>query len=201
MKLNASIILSIVAIVGVVSVWLLWLCDSIKLSVVSLDTFIGVIVALLALIFTISVGYQIINAIEIKRKMKELEQKQDCIDSNYQNYTKLASNLQAGISGSAAELYYAKGEFFEAFVFYHSALYFAITADQMNQMGRVYQLNGILQLSWNYPVMDYKLGIAEVNQYRDKIRNTTSYRNCLSKDYEQVINQFWNKLRALGYEI
>ena len=200
MESNISTIISIIALIGTISIWLLWLCDSIKLSIIGLDTFIGVIVALLALIFTIAIGYQIINAIEIKGKMVELEQRQARIDANYQNYIKLASNLQSGITGSAAELYYAKGEFFEAFVFYHSALYFAITADQTNQTGRLKQLYDILQLHWNYPVMDYKVGISEVNEYIEKIRNTQSYRNCLRNEYDDIIKLFWIKIHALGYE-
>lgn len=200
MKSNLSTIISIIALIGTISIWLLWLCDSIKLSIIGLDTFVGVIVALLALIFTIAIGYQIINAIEIKGKMAELEQRQAQIDANYQNYIKLANNLQSGISGSAAELYYAKGEFFEAFVFYHSALYYAITADQFNQTGRLKQLYNILQLHWSYPVIDYKAGISEVNEYIEKIRSTQSYRNYLSNEYDEIIKLFWIKIHALGYE-
>lgn len=200
MKSNLPTIISIIALIGTISIWLLWLCDCIKLSIIGLDTFIGVIVALLALIFTIAIGYQIINAIEIKGKMVELEQRQAQIDANYQNYIKLANNLQSGITGSAAELYYAKGELFEAFVFYHSALYFAIAADQSNQTGRLKQLYNILQLHWNYPVMDYKVGISEINEYIEKIRNTQSYRNCLSNEYDEIIKLFWIKIHSLGYE-
>ncbi len=73
MKSNLSTIVSIIALIGTISIWLLWLCDSIKLSIIGLDTLIGVIVALLALIFTIAIGYQIINAIEIKGKMERPE--------------------------------------------------------------------------------------------------------------------------------
>ena len=88
MKSNLSTIVSIIALIGTISIWLLWLCNSIKLSITGLDTLIGVIVALLALIFTIAIGYQIINAIEIKGKMVELEQRQAHLDANYQNYIK-----------------------------------------------------------------------------------------------------------------
>ena len=176
-------------------------CDSLKLSVIGLETFIGVIVALLALIFTVAVGYQIINAIEVKAKITDIEHRQDRIDANYQKYIKLANNLQAGISGSAADLYYAKGEFFESFVFYHSALYFAISADQTNQMGRINHLNNILKLTWNEPVTDYTQGIQEVKNYAEKIRHTISYRNCLSKDYEYMMDLFFEKVRSLGYKL
>jgi hypothetical protein len=44
-----------------------------KLSAVSLDTFVGVIVALLALVFTV---LQIVNAIDMREKMSHLEKRQ-----------------------------------------------------------------------------------------------------------------------------
>ena len=73
MKEKSSLILSAISLVGVVSVWVLWICDSMELSVISLDTFIGVIVALLAIIVTVAIGYQIINAIEVTDEIKQLK--------------------------------------------------------------------------------------------------------------------------------
>ena len=63
MKTKVTFILSLISFVGVLSVWGLWLFGTMKLSIVSLDTFIGVIVALLAIIFTVVIGLQIVNAI------------------------------------------------------------------------------------------------------------------------------------------
>lgn len=194
-----SFILSILAIVGVISVWILWICDCIKLSIIGLDTFIGVIVALLALIFTLSIGYQIINAIELKSKIANIEQRQNLIEAKNENYIKLANNLQSGIEDNCAQLYYAKGEYFEAFVSNHSALYFAIVADQANQMKRVDQLQNILKLAWKEPNIDVKQGLAQVKIYYEKIRSTSSYRNCLSQNYESVICQFREKVHSLGF--
>ena len=77
-----SIILSLLSLVGVLSIFGIWIFGSMKLSVVSLDTFIGVIVALLAIVFTVIVGLQIINAIDVRENMKELQQRQDIIFEN-----------------------------------------------------------------------------------------------------------------------
>ena len=82
MKAKLSIILSIISLVGVLSVWSLWTFGSMKVAVVSLDTFIGVIVALLAIVFTIIVGLQIVNAIDMREKMMQLQQRQDLILEN-----------------------------------------------------------------------------------------------------------------------
>ena len=91
MTTKLSIILSIISIVGVLSICGLWLFGAMKLSVVSLDTFIGVIVALLAIIFTVIIGWQIINTIEIRNWMSQIEQKQNTL---VENERKLAENDQ-----------------------------------------------------------------------------------------------------------
>lgn len=72
-KVNWAIGLSITAIVAVVTLILLWVCNVWKLSVIGIETFIGVIVALLAIIVTFVVGWQIYNTIEIRNKLSELD--------------------------------------------------------------------------------------------------------------------------------
>ena len=128
MKEKLSLILSAISLVGVLSVWVLWMCESIEFSVVSLDSFVGVIVALLAIIVTVAIGYQIINAIEVKEEIKLLKERQIVFSENEQRFIKMANNLQAGNSSTTSQLYAAKGEYFEAFAFFHSAFYFAIVS-------------------------------------------------------------------------
>ena len=110
MTTKLSIILSIISIVGVSSICGLWLFGAMKLSVVSLDTFIGVIVALLAIIFTIIIGWQIINTIEIRNWMSQIEQKQNALAENErrlaendQLHTLEAYNLHAAICQTDAD--------------------------------------------------------------------------------------------------
>lgn len=52
----------------------LWCWNTGSFKVVNLDTFVGVIVALLAILITIVLGWQIFNAIELKQKVNDLEQ-------------------------------------------------------------------------------------------------------------------------------
>ena len=61
MKKDLSIILSLTAVVGVIILAILWCCRSMSLTAISLDTFIGVI------------GWQVINALDIKSKLAEIE--------------------------------------------------------------------------------------------------------------------------------
>ena len=205
MKTKITFILSLISFVGVLSVWGLWIFGSMELSVVSLDSFVGVIVALLAIIFTVIIGLQIVNAIDVREKMSEFEKRQMVMLDNEQKliendrlHMMEAYNLQAGISGGNADVYCTKGQYLEAFVFYHTALHYAILADQKNQLNRVNQLQSIVQLITTRPNVNFSLLEQQINTDTDGIRKTTSYRNCLSEIYEQTMQAFWQKMKMLG---
>ena len=205
MKTKISIILSTISIIGVLSVWGLWIFASLELAVVSLDTFIGVIVALLAIVFTVIIGFQIVNAIDMREKMSQLEKRQMEILENERQlaendrlHVMEAYNLQAGINGESAEAYFAKGQYIESFTFYHAALHHAILANQKNQLNRVNQLQTIVQLITTRPVANFSSLAQQIKTDTEGIRKTTSYRNCLSEIYEQTMQAFWQKMKMLG---
>ena len=205
MKTKITFIMSLISFVGVLSVWGLWIFGSMELSVVSLDTFVGVIVALLAIVFTVIVGLQIVNAIDMREKMSELEKRQmDILENerqlaeNDRLHVMETYNLQAGINGESAESYFTKGLYVEAFAFYHAALHHAILANQKNQLNRVNQLQSIVQLITTRPVVNFSSLAQQINADMEGIRKTTSYRNCLSEIYEQTMQAFWQKMKMLG---
>ena len=205
MKTKINFIMSLISFVGVLSVWGLWIFGSMELSVVSLDTFVGVIVALLAIVFTVIVGLQIVNAIDMREKMSELEKRQmDILENerqlaeNDRLHVMETYNLQAGINGESAESYFTKGLYVEAFAFYHAALHHAILANQKNQLNRVNQLQSIVQLITTKPFVNFSSLAQQINADMEGIRKTTSYRNCLSEIYEQTMQAFWQKMKMLG---
>lgn len=205
MKNRLSIILSLVSLVGVLTMLGFWLFGSLKLSVISLDTFVGVIVALLAIVFTVVVGLQIVNAIEIREKMTEIEKQQQkhieieqLLASNDQLRNKQIYNLQAGLCGQSADLYIAKNQYIEAFGSYHAALCYAIKAEQSGQLERINQLRGIIQVITNRPVVDFSIIARQIKLDSEEIRNTESYKKCLSSIYEQTMQEFWKKMNLLG---
>ncbi len=75
-KSTWAILLSIVAILMCLLAFGLWIFEVIPHSVVMPETFIGVCVALMGVIVTVAVGWQIYNAIEIKSIIREYAQKQ-----------------------------------------------------------------------------------------------------------------------------
>lgn len=80
----SAIVLSVVSILTVVAMIAMWICESRKICVVELDSFVGVIVALLAIIVTLVLGWQIFNIFELRQKMEEM------------NELKLQFNKQSG---------------------------------------------------------------------------------------------------------
>ena len=208
MKTKLSIILSIISIVGVLSIWGLWLFGTMKLSVVSLDTFIGVIIALLAIIFTIIIGWQIINTIEIRNWMSQIEQNQNELAENEKKlaendhlHTLEAYNLHAAICQADADSYVEKKQYVEAFTFYHVALCYSILSGTPNPLNRINKLSQITQCIISPPIADFKMLAIQIKSDSDRIRTTTSYRNCLSEVYEQTMLTFWQKIKLLGLEV
>ena len=60
-KTNWALTLSAVSLIIVVAIIGLWIFKSQEIAVITLDTYVGVIVALLAIIVTIVLGWQIFN--------------------------------------------------------------------------------------------------------------------------------------------
>jgi len=201
-----TFIISIVALIGVLLISGLWIFGSAKLSVVSLDTFIGVSVAVLAIVFAVIVGLQIVNAIDMKDRMADLERKQNDLvgiarrlAENDQLHTKEAYNLQAGICGQNAGIRISESNYVEAFCSWHSALYYAILADQPDQINYVMNLKGIIALISKTPVVNFETIKPQLISECNAIRKTVSYRNCLSSVYESTMSSFWAKMKQLGY--
>lgn len=73
-KANLAIGLSVVALIFVAIMFVLWCCNVGGFSAVNLDTFVGVTVALLAIIVTLVLGWQIFNIFELKNKIDEVNE-------------------------------------------------------------------------------------------------------------------------------
>ena len=87
-KSTRAIVLSVVALLMSVGIVILWLCQACRFSVVSLDSFVGVIVALLAVIVTLAVGWQIYNVIEIRLMIRKIEGQQVLLDESQRKLDK-----------------------------------------------------------------------------------------------------------------
>ena len=200
-----SLILSIISFAGVLSVWILWVFGVFRVSVIDLGTFVGIIVALLAIIVTVVLGLQIINALDIREKITELEQKHTALleidrqlNENSISIVKLAHNLQAGICDSGTNLYVASGQFIEAFGSCHSAFYNAILSGQGGLQSRLQQLQALCEQSVRAPQVDFSIIRKQIEIESQQIKETEAYRVYLSVGYDQIMAMFWQRMVYLG---
>ena len=195
-----SIILSLISLVGVLALACFWIFGSLKLAVVSLDSFVGVIVAILGIFVTIILGWQIINAIELREKMAELEHRQAAIldiehkiADNSQNYTKLVFNLQAGLCDLNSLFYEQNGHYVNAFISSHSALFFAIKSGQGGIDKRILELIRICNCITVSVIVPEQM-LQQINDQDRGIKDSELYRVGLSNSYDQVMASFRNKV-------
>ena len=80
-KANWALILSVASLVIIVAIIGLWCFKSKEIAVVTLDTFIGIIVALLAVIVTIAIGWQIYAAMDLKSNIAKLDSRIQEVES------------------------------------------------------------------------------------------------------------------------
>ena len=125
-----AFILALLAFLFTIALVCLWIFGSIQLSIISLDTFVGVIVALLAIIVTIVLGWQIYNAIDVKQKVGTIEQ----VKAELQNQTHRMKQMYCNACHShgyvAAEQAAARLDYIDAFRWLISSLHFSILMDE-----------------------------------------------------------------------
>lgn len=128
-KANWALILSVASLVIIVAIIGLWCFKSKEIAVVTLDTFIGIIVALLAIIVTVAIGWQIWAAMDMKSniekldsRIQEVENIRDKFKEQEQKMNELHSRAQHFSQLAIAETYKNRGDFVNAFRFYMSSL-------------------------------------------------------------------------------
>lgn len=101
---------------------ILWCCNVGGFEVVNLDSFVAVIVSLLAIIVTIVLGWQIYNTIELKEKIKDLDLLKQKLDEQQIKMDMLnhKSRHMTGLTWGKSSL--EKGQYAAAFYYYIFAL-------------------------------------------------------------------------------
>lgn len=93
-KTNWALTLSAVSLIIVVAIIGLWIFKSQEIAVITLDTYVGVIVALLAIIVTIVLGWQIFNIFELRQKMEEMNELKSQFNEQSKKIKKLSLRVE-----------------------------------------------------------------------------------------------------------
>ena len=187
MKNNLSIILSLLAFVCVIVLSALVFIPDIALSDVSLDTFIGVMVTMIGILVTFAVGWQIINALEIKSKLAEIETIKNDIKEQREQMLELAESTKHESMLIRAQEFYRCGDHIHATICAMDSLLHCLPLKVPSNINLVLQSVEAFaaQINTFITAEDNE----EIMQIDDAIRKTNNY-IFIQERYEQIIDKF-----------
>lgn len=192
--------LSLIAIVMSGAVIALWLFKAKSIAIIQLDTFIGVIVALMALLVTIVLGWQIYNAVEIKEKLvsiKSLQDEQRQLKNEIEQdrkaiqkaniYNAFYHSTMMGLGASNVK------DYLSAFRFLHNALLISVQAEEkpIELRATVSNLSESAKAIKQGEKIE-KIRYDEIVSADKSIRKSKWYSLC-REDYDEAYNIFLSK--------
>lgn len=188
MKNNLSIILSLVALIGVIVLAVVMACLNISLANVSLDTFIGVMVTMIGILVTFAVGWQIINALEIKSKLAEIEKIKADVNTQQSNINKIAARIAYDAAVNRGYTLQKQCEYHRAFAAIQEAIKNCLFIDEYEDLDML--LKALLSCAANsYNVRRYESDCDYIAKLDSEIRETPKFP--LIKDrYEEAVKEY-----------
>ena len=172
----------------------LWCCNIGGFTVVSLDSFVGVIVALLAIIVTLAVGWQILNSIEIKSKIEELSSLKDELEQLKKTTEQQNNKSQHLISFHLGIDAYNGKDYLNAFRFFIISLHHSMLLDNpMNVEIILYYLDDTENKIVDGNNYEFEM-MERIREYDKGIRKSSFY-NTIKSRYEHVYNDFNSKVK------
>ena len=177
-----------------VTLLVLWCCNVGGFTVVSLDSFVGVIVALLAIVVTLAVGLQIYNSIELNERIKNLNTLEERLikqDKTLKQHNNKANHLITYIYGVEAK---REKEYIEAFRYYMASLRCSMLLEKPINVDHL--LNDLEKVTSNIEESTICVieRLNEIKEYDKAIRKSYSY-DIIKFRYERIYNDFCSKVK------
>lgn len=193
-KANWAIGLSVVALIFVAIMFVLWSCNVGGFSAVNLDTFVGVIVALLAIIVTIAIGWQIFNIYEVRSQLGKIQQLKTELDEQQDAFEEMSISSAHLHAISLSYIAISQKEYCEAFRYLVEALYLSL------QLPSMPNLESILLTMEEDCVNNIKSGDIVKSEFYDrtilmdkKLRKLQVF-DCIKRRYEKIYNDYMKKV-------
>lgn len=187
MKKNISIILSILALVLVSVLAVLLICRNVTLSSISLDTFVGVMVAMIGILVTFAVGWQIINALEIKGKLAEIEKLKADINDQREQMHELAESTKHDSMLVRAQAFYRDEDFINATICSMDSLLHCLPLKVPSNIHLVLHTAEAFMMGINKPATIEEKN--EILRLDEAIRNADNY-IFISENYDRIWRKF-----------
>ena len=177
-----------------VSLLVLWCCNVGGFTVVSLDSFVGVIVALLAIIVTLAIGWQIYNSIELNERIKKLNTLEERLisqDKTLKQQNNKSNHLISFIYGIEAK---REKEYIEAFRYYMASLRCSMLLDKPINIDHLLKdLEKVNVVIKDGTMCEFER-LNEIREYDTAIRKSYSY-DIIKSRYERIYNIFCTKVK------
>lgn len=187
MKKNISIILSILALAIASVLAVLLICRNVTLSSISLDTFVGVMVAMIGILVTFAVGWQIINALEIKGKLAEIEKLKADINDQREQMHELAESTKHESMLIRAQEFYRSGDFINATICSMESLLHCLPLKVPSNIHLVLHTTANFMMDINKPATIEEQN--EILRLNEAIRNADNY-IFISENYDRIWRKF-----------
>lgn len=191
-KVNWAIGLSIIAIILWTIMIVMWCCRAGGFSAINLDTFVGVIVALLAIIVTIAIGWQIYNAIELKNKFAKLDELEDNLKRQQSKFENFADDMICENLLTIAEMRRVIDKYAFAYMYATESLVYGLSANH-NDIDYIVRFLGrcvrLIKSQTNIPQDTYNSIVKADKQ----IRRSNLF-HIIGKTYTQTYNEFMSKV-------
>lgn len=133
-KLNWSFWLSLLAFVISLVALCVFICKVEPYSVVTIDTYIGVIAGFIGIAVTLLVGYQIYNAVDLRQRISAVEKLRESIENQQQQFEVLKNEQYESIEIIQARLFYKTSTMaIDTFLHFHSAIKYSLSVDHKSE--------------------------------------------------------------------
>lgn len=171
----------------------LWCCNVSGFEVVSLDSFVGVIVTLLAIIVAVAIGYQIYNGFEIKAEMKSLSGLKEKLDKQEYEINEQNKQIRHLIYASLADLEISNQDYVLAFIYLMKSLKFTMSLDKPFNVEIIFG-------RMSFSVSKIKEGtlcksIDIIRDFDKEIRTSKLY-DMIESRYDEVYKDFISKIKV-----
>ena len=191
-KANWALILSVASLVIIVAIIGLWCFKSKEIAVVTLDTYVGVIVALLAIIVTIVLGWQIFNIFELRQKMEEMNALKSQFNEQSEKIKKLSLRVEHGMNLTWGDNEMSNKNYWLATYYYIKSLNYALAMDFTANIPKIKsalesckgEMNKAKKKRKISPLMMTKIKCAD-----KEIRGYAAYR-CMKDFYDDIYKNF-----------
>lgn len=179
---------------------ILWACNVGGFSVVSLDSFVGVIVGLLAIIVTVAIGWQIFNIIEMNRKIEQLDERlkevQEIKAQLKEQQKKIENQGHEACHFNhvgLAHFFFSNKDYLGAFRFYQSALRHSLYMDShINLIPMVESMDKAIVATPSSHKLQFSL-YEEVESIDKEIRESKLFK-LIQNQYERAYALFKQKV-------